>query len=250
MRLLLVESPAKCRKITEYLGDGWQVLATMGHIRHLKEELAALGFDAHRDGPQEWAPSYEIISDKKDTVARLRAAAKSAEAVYLGSDDDREGEAIAWHTCAILGLNPATTPRVVFHEITAPVLRAAVASPRRIDLNKFNAQQARTMLDLLIGFTLSPCLWRSLGANKKNPLSAGRCQTPALRLVYDRDRSIESHTGTLSWQIAATTAAMSWTGPSVPDEAAAVAGLNTIVGSTLTVLNRTERVAIHAHPLP
>ena len=179
-KLLIVESPAKCKKIQEFLGSDWRVQATMGHIRALKEELEAIGFPKGGLSTPTWTPIYEPIATKRDAISNLRKAATGME-VFLGADDDREGEAIAWHTCAILGLNPATTPRVTFHEITAPALRAAVATPGRIDTNKFNAQQARSMLDLLIGFTLSPCLWRGVGF--KAGLSAGRCQTPALRII-------------------------------------------------------------------
>ena len=160
-KLLIVESPAKCKKIQGYLGAGWRVQATMGHIRALKEELEAIGF-TKKQRTHTWAPVYEAIASKRDVIANLRKAAAGSE-IYLGSDDDREGEAIAWHTCQILGLDPATTKRVLFHEITEPALKAAVAAPTRIDLHKFEAQQARTMLDLLIGFTLSPCLWRGVG---------------------------------------------------------------------------------------
>lgn len=196
LKLLIVESPAKCKKIAGFLGAGWRVQATMGHIRALKEDLNAIGFR------KTWRPTYENIQAKRDAIASLRKAAVDAQ-VYLGADDDREGEAIAWHTCAILGLDPATTPRVVFHEITEPALKAAVAVPRTIDMNKFNAQQARTMLDMLIGFTMSPCLWRGVGF--KPGLSAGRCQTPALRIIYDRDTAIEAHTAATSWRIEAVT---------------------------------------------
>ena len=203
-KLLIVESPAKCKKIQGFLGAGWRVQATMGHIRALKEGLESLGFDATKRKEQTWNPTYESIKEKRDAIASLRKATSgSSIEVYLGSDDDREGEAIAWHTCQILGLDPATTPRVIFHEITEPALKAAVAHPGRIDMNKFHAQQARTMLDMLIGFTLSPCLWRSVGY--KPGLSAGRCQTPALRIIYDRDRAIEAHETTLSWRLQMTT---------------------------------------------
>ena len=168
--LLIVESPAKCKKIQEYLGAGWRVTATMGHIRALKEDLEGIGFD-QKSTVQRWAPKYESIPEKREALASLRKAAQGAT-VYLGSDDDREGEAIAWHICAALGLDPATTPRVTFHEITESALKAAVARPGRIDMNKFHAQQARSMLDLLIGYTLSPCLWRSI--SYQAGLSAGR----------------------------------------------------------------------------
>jgi DNA topoisomerase-1 len=258
MNLLIVESPAKCSKIAGYLGAGWKVQATMGHIRALKEDLDAIGFTPTAPATaQPWRPVYEAISAKKDAIANLRRAAKAATTVYLGSDDDREGEAIAWHTCAILGLDPATTPRVVFHEITEAALRAAVAAPRTINLQTFHAQQARTMLDMLIGFTLSPCLWRGVGF--KPGLSAGRCQTPALRLVYDRDREIEDHTVGTSWRVEAQTAGASadenllWRATTdQPTEAAAATLLAKlpVKPQTLTVAQRTERVSTHAAPAP
>jgi DNA topoisomerase-1 len=125
-KLLIVESPAKCKKIQGYLGAGWRVQATMGHIRALKEELEAIGFKKGQR-THVWAPKYEAIASKREAISSLKKAAAGAE-VYLGSDDDREGEAIAWHTCAALGLDPATTKRVIFHEITEPALKAAVLS--------------------------------------------------------------------------------------------------------------------------
>ena len=199
-KLLIVESPAKCKKIQEFLGSDWRVVATMGHIRALKEELSAIGFDPK--APPKWAPTYEPIATKRDAIANLRKAAKGHQ-IYLGSDDDREGEAIAWHACQILGLDPITTPRVIFHEITAPALKSAVANPSRIDMNKFRAQEARTMLDLLIGFTLSPCLWRSI--SYKAGLSAGRCQSPALRIIYDREQEIAAFAMAIHWKISCLT---------------------------------------------
>lgn len=258
-KLLIVESPAKCKKIQEILGAGWRVRATMGHIRALKEDLDAIGFRTT------WTPTYEAIGAKADAIAGLRQAAAAASAVYLGSDDDREGEAIAWHTCILLGLDPATTPRVTFHEITAAAITAAVAAPGRIDMNKFNAQQARSMLDMLIGFTLSPCLWRGVG--NKPGLSAGRCQTPALRIIYDRDQEIAGHTSSLSWRLTATTpasttgsaAATATSDPLVwratddlPTEPAAAALLAQIhpAPHTLTITNRQERVATSSAPAP
>jgi DNA topoisomerase-1 len=250
-KLLIVESPAKCKKIAGFLGAGWIVKATMGHIRALKEELEAIGFDASKPTPA-WSPTYETIKTKSDAVASLRSAARGAT-VYLGADDDREGEAIAWHTCAVLGLDPATTPRVVFHEITEPALRAAVASPRTIDLNKFNAQQARTMLDMLIGFTLSPCLWRGVGF--KPGLSAGRCQTPALRIIYDRDREIEDFEPTVTWRISAKSDHdLTWKATSdYEGDAAAQTILTQLAAAkpqTLTIRERSERVAKSVAPKP
>ena len=262
MKLLIVESPAKCKKIQEFLGAEWRVQATMGHIRALKEELEAIGFPKGGIGTPAWKPTYEQIAAKASAIASLRRAAAGAT-VYLGSDDDREGEAIAWHTCAVLGLDPATTPRVTFHEITAPALRAAVAAPGRIDMSKFNAQQARSMLDLLIGFTLSPCLWRGVGF--KPGLSAGRCQTPALRLIYDRDREIEGHAATNSWRITAVTedavedSTLEWRasagsgGADLPSQDAANAVIRQLAPpatQTLTVTDRQERVATSQPPKP
>lgn len=257
-KLLIVESPAKCKKIQEYLGADWRIQATMGHIRALKEDLDAIGFPKGGTGTPTWRPSYENIAAKAGAIANLRRAAAGLQ-VFLGSDDDREGEAIAWHTCALLGLDPTTTPRVIFHEITAPALRAAVASPGRIDMNKFNAQQARSMLDLLIGFTLSPCLWRGVGY--KPGLSAGRCQTPALRIIYERDREIEGHAATNSWRITATTedavedSTLEWkaTGADLPSQDAANAIIRQLAppaAQSLTITDRQERVATSQPPKP
>lgn len=250
-KLLIVESPAKCKKIQGYLGAGWRVQATMGHIRALKEELEAIGFKKGQR-THTWSPKYEAIASKREAISSLKKAAAGAE-VYLGSDDDREGEAIAWHTCAALGLDPATTKRVVFHEITEPALKAAVAAPTTIDMNKFYGQQARTMLDMLIGFTLSPCLWRGVGY--KPGLSAGRCQTPALRIIYDRDCEIEAHTSTLTWRIQALSSGdLQWKCPTVFDsEEAATASLTAILESKvklLTITDRQERVSTSQAPKP
>ncbi len=193
MKLVIVESPAKCSKIQSYLGDGYVVKATMGHIRALEESLDSVGID------RGWEPKYAELSTKKEAITKLRSAAKGAE-VILATDDDREGEGIAWHVCFILKLNPATTPRIVFHEITKPAIQAAVAAPRRLDLNKVNAQQARAMLDLLVGFTISKVLWSRVAPR----LSAGRCQTPALRLVAERDAEVENHKADAFWRISGT----------------------------------------------
>lgn len=250
-KLLIVESPAKCKKIQGYLGAGWRVQATMGHIRSLKEELTAIGFDAARGAAQSWTPAYEAIATKRDAIASLKKAAQAIPAanIYLGADDDREGEAIAWHTCHILGLDPTTAHRVVFHEITEGALRNAVENPGHIDLNKFNAQQARTMLDMLIGFTLSPCLWRAVGY--KPGLSAGRCQTPALRIIYERDRDIEAHQTTLSWRLRVTSDHdLTWTTVAEATEAEAQAALRKLVAQPLVVQERKERVSTHQPPKP
>ena len=202
MKLVIVESPAKCGKIQGFLGPGYMVQATMGHIRALEESLDSVGIDRN------WEPKYAELSSKKDAISKLKRAAKGAE-VILATDDDREGEGIAWHVAAILNLNPISTPRIVFHEITKPAILAAVANPRRLDLNKVNAQQARAMLDLLVGFTISKVLWNRVAPK----LSAGRCQTPALRLVVERDHIVDTHKPEASWRLSGT-----WASPDDPSK--------------------------------
>jgi len=192
-KLVIVESPAKCSKIAGYLGDGWNVMASMGHIRGLDESLEALKIGT-------WDPTYVDLPTKKETINKLKAAARKAAEVWIATDDDREGEGIAWHVCTVLGLPITTTKRIVFHEITKTAILAAAAAPTTINLPKFYSQQARSMLDMLIGFTISKVLWTRVPSAK----SAGRCQTPALRLVLDRDQEVESHTATSSWQLQGT----------------------------------------------
>jgi DNA topoisomerase-1 len=244
-KLLIVESPAKCSKIQSFLGSEWKVQATMGHIRALKEDLEGIGFKKEA-ATQIWTPIYESIASKSTAIANLRKAAKGAE-VYLGSDDDREGEAIAWHTCAILGLNPTNTPRVVFREITKDALLKAVANPTKLNMDKFHAQQSRTMLDMLIGFTLSPCLWRGVGY--KPGLSAGRCQTPALRIIYDRDRAIEAHVPTVLWKLTAETKEAVWKSAAYPSEEEAKEVLRSLT-PTLCIQTRKESISTHQAPKP
>jgi DNA topoisomerase-1 len=191
VQLVVVESPAKCSKIQGFLGQGWKVVATFGHIRALQEDLDAIGLD------RDFEPKYMFLKEKAKSMANLKEAAKDASTIYLASDDDREGEAIAFSVAVLLGLNPATTPRAVFHEITATAVRNAVANPRRIDMNRVNAQQARSILDMMVGFTISPLLWSYVGP----ALSAGRCQTPALRLLCEREQDIQSFTSETVWKI-------------------------------------------------
>jgi DNA topoisomerase-1 len=191
MKLVVVESPAKCAKIKSFLGPGYNVIASMGHIRALQQHLDAVGID------RDFTPTYTFMEEKAKAIAALKAAAKGVEQVILAADDDREGEAIAYSVCELLRLKPAETPRAVFHEITEKAVRAAVANPRRLDMNRVNAQQARAMLDMMIGFTISPLLWKHVGPG----LSAGRCQTPALRFVVEKEQECEAHTVTSSWKI-------------------------------------------------
>lgn len=247
MKLVIVESPAKCGKIQGYLGADYRVVATMGHIRALDETLDAVGID------RGWEPLYKELGTKKDAIIRLRSAAKEASQVILATDDDREGEGIAWHVCFVLKLNPATTQRIVFHEITQPALRAAVAAPRLLDLHKVNAQQARSMLDLLVGFTISRVLWARVAPK----LSAGRCQTPALRLVAERDRLVESHSASAFWRIAGSFAhsvAGAFDATAIQDletEEQAKAALETVKDQTaVTVLSVKESVSVSNPPKP
>jgi DNA topoisomerase-1 len=189
MRLFIVESPAKCKKITEYLGPGWKVLATMGHIRGLEETLDSVGIE------RDWEPRFRILDGKTKAFKDIKTAAKDAEEVWLGTDDDREGEAISWHICQLLKLPVTTTPRAIFHEVTETAIQASVKGTTRLDMNKVNAQIARSMLDLLVGFSISPVLWKNIGYG----LSAGRCQTPALHLVYDKEKEIQGFQSAQSW---------------------------------------------------
>ena len=189
--LVIVESPAKCQKIQGFLGPGWRVIASMGHIRALEETLDAIGLD------RDFEPKYQFLKEKAKAIKQLKEAAEGVTTVYLASDDDREGEAISYAVCLLLKLNPKTTPRAVFHEITKKAVVAAVNSPRKLDMNRVNAQQSRAVLDMMIGFTMSPLLWRYVAPS----LSAGRCQTPALRLVVEREDLISNFKASSSWQL-------------------------------------------------
>ncbi len=189
--LVIVESPAKCQKIQGFLGPGWRVIASMGHIRALEENLDAIGLD------RDFEPKYQFIKEKAKAIKQLKDAAADATTVYLASDDDREGEAISYAVCLLLKLNPKTTHRAVFHEITKKAVTSAVENPRKIDMNRVNAQQSRAVLDMMIGFTMSPLLWRYVAPS----LSAGRCQTPALRLVVEREDQITNFKASSSWQL-------------------------------------------------
>ena len=194
MRLIIVESPAKCSKIQGFLGLGNKVIASMGHIRSLVHDLDAIGID------RGFEPKYEFMKEKAKAIAELKAAAKGAETIVLCADDDREGEAIAYSIAVLLKLNVATNPRAAFREITRKAVLDAVDNPRTIDMNRVNSQQARAMLDMMVGFTISPLLWKHVGAG----LSAGRCQTPALRLVCEREAAIERFKSESSWAITGT----------------------------------------------
>ena len=189
--LLIVESPAKCSKIQGFLGPGWKVIATMGHIRSLEEDLGAVGLD------RDFEPRYTFLKDKSKAIQQIKESAKAAKQVYLASDDDREGEAISYSVAVLLGLPVETTPRIVFHEITESAITTAIQNPKRINMNRAYAQQARAILDMMVGFTISPLLWKFVGSG----LSAGRCQTPALRLVQDREQEIVGFKAETSWAV-------------------------------------------------
>jgi DNA topoisomerase-1 len=191
--LVIVESPAKCQKIEGYLGkDKYMCLASFGHIREIADGLKSIDVD------HDFAIKFAIMSSKYAQVAKLRAAIADAAEVILATDDDREGEAIAWHLCQVFNLSVTTTKRIIFHEITEPALRAAVASPRTIDMSLVLAQQARQVLDLIVGYKISPVLWTYVAHTN---LSAGRCQTPALRLIYENYNEIEASTATMVYTV-------------------------------------------------
>ena len=179
--LVIVESPAKAKTIEKFLGKDFKVMSSYGHIRDLKKKELSIDIDTLQ-------PDYEIPDEKKKLVNELKKAAKETGNVWLASDEDREGEAISWHLCEVLGLDEAKTRRIVFHEITKPAILKAIETPRHLDMNLVNAQQARRVLDRLVGFKLSPVLWRKV----KPALSAGRVQSVAVRLIVEREREIHA----------------------------------------------------------
>ena len=179
--LVIVESPAKAKTIEKFLGKDYKVMSSYGHIRDLKKKELSIDLDTLN-------PDYEIPDEKKKVVSELKKNAKAAKKIWLASDEDREGEAISWHLCEVLGLDEEKTSRIVFHEITKPAILKAIETPRHLNMNLVNAQQARRVLDRLVGFRLSPVLWRKV----KPALSAGRVQSVAVRLIVEREREIQS----------------------------------------------------------
>ena len=190
--LVIVESPAKAKTIEKFLGDDYKVVSSYGHIRDLKKRTFSVDVNT-------FAPQYEVPSDKKSVVENLKKLAAEAKTVWLASDEDREGEAISWHLYEVLGLRPDNTRRIVFHEITKPAILEAIENPRKIDHNLVNAQQARRVLDRIVGFKLSPVLWRKV----KPALSAGRVQSVAVRLIVEREREIQNFSGEDNFRITA-----------------------------------------------
>lgn len=191
--LVIVESPAKAKTIEKFLGKDYKVLSSYGHIRDLKTKQFSIDIEHN------YAPQYEIPADKKKLVSELKAESKNAEMVWLASDEDREGEAISWHLYEVLGLKPETTRRIVFHEITKTAILHAIETPRSIDMNLVNAQQARRVLDRIVGFQLSPILWRKV----KPALSAGRVQSVAVRLIVEREREIQDFVSEAAYRVTA-----------------------------------------------
>ncbi len=195
--LVIVESPAKAKTIEKYLGSDFTVLSSVGHIRSIAKKVkgGAEPIDVNRG----FETVYEIDPEKKKTVAELRKAVKAAQDVWLATDEDREGEAIAWHLCEVLKLDPKTTKRIVFHEITKPAIEEAIKHPRTVDMSLVRAQQARQILDRLVGFELSPVVWQKVPGGK----SAGRVQSPAVRLLVERERDIENFQGSFQFKVSA-----------------------------------------------
>ena len=195
--LVIVESPAKAKTIEKYLGSEYHVLSSVGHIRSIAKKVK--GGAEPIDVNNGFETVYEIDPEKKKTVAELRRAVKEAETVWLATDEDREGEAIAWHLCEVLKLDPKTTKRIAFHEITKSAIETAIKNPRTVDMDLVQAQQARQILDRLVGFELSPVVWQKVPGGK----SAGRVQSPAVRLLVEREREIDTFNSSSTFKVVA-----------------------------------------------
>src|ERR1051325_10187908 len=202
--LLIVESPAKAKTIKKILGSDFEVRSCYGHIRDLEKN--DMGVDIQHN----FTPRYIVPEDKTKVVSELRSYAKKSKEVWLASDEDREGESISWHLAEVLGLDPEKTKRIVFHEITKPAIEEAVLHPRTINMNLVNAQQARRVLDRIVGFELSPVLWRKIGM--QGGLSAGRVQSVAVKLIVEKEREINQFESTSNFKIEALLAATNGNG--------------------------------------
>jgi DNA topoisomerase-1 len=205
--LLIVESPAKAKTIERILGEDFEVKSCYGHIRDLEK------LDMGIDIKNKYKPRYIVPEEKQKVVKELKSLAKKSGEIWLATDEDREGEAISWHLCEVLGLDPKTTKRIVFHEITKPAIQSAVQHPRTVDMNLVNAQQARRILDRIVGFELSPVLWRKM--SMKNNLSAGRVQSVAVRITAEREREINAFTPVGTFKIEASFTSKDITGKNV-----------------------------------
>ena len=195
--LLIVESPAKCGKIEGFLGLGYKCMATYGHLRTLNN-LKNIDFSNN------FNLTFATLENKSKQIKNLRTAIDRSEEVILATDNDREGEAIAWHICMLFNLPIKTTKRIIFKEITKEAILNAVKNPEKIDLNLVYAQHTRQIIDLIVGFKVSPILWNNISRNSQDGLSAGRCQTPALKLVYDNSKEIENSPGTIVYNVTGT----------------------------------------------
>ncbi len=240
--LLIVESPAKAKTIEAILGKDFEVKSCFGHIRDLEKN--DMGIDVKND----FKPKYIVPAEKERVVKDLRALAKKAEEVWLASDEDREGESISWHLAEVLNLDPKTTKRIVFHEITKPAIQKAVQNPRLINMDLVNAQQARRVVDRLVGFELSPVLWRKIG--QQGGLSAGRVQSVAVKLVVEKEREINAFNATYNFKVEASLAAIDLNNRSVNFKAEgarqheatdAEKFLQTCIGASYTVKDITVR---------
>jgi DNA topoisomerase-1 len=205
--LVIVESPAKAKTIEKILGKDFEVRSCFGHIRDLEKD------DMGIDIPNSFKPKYKIPEDKEKVVKELKKMAKETDEVWLATDEDREGEAISWHLCEVLGLDPDVTKRIVFHEITKPAIEKAVLNPRLLNMDLVHAQQARRILDRIVGFELSPVLWRKM--SMRNSLSAGRVQSVAVRLIVEREREINTFNSVSTFKVEAFFTAKDITGKAI-----------------------------------
>ena len=242
--LVIVESPAKAKTLEKFLGKDYKVMSSYGHIRDLRKREMSVNLD-------DFSPQYEIPADKHKVVDELRKRAKEVDTIWLASDEDREGEAIAWHLAAVLGIDPTEAKRIVFHEITKTAILAAIKSPRNIDMGLVNAQQARRVLDRIVGFKLSPVLWKKL----KPSLSAGRVQSVAVRLIVEREREIENFRTESNFRPAAIFLApgggtiKATLGHSFKTEAEAKAFLTACKGQPFTIAD-IEKKPVKKYPAP
>ncbi len=249
--LLIVESPAKAKTIEKILGEDFEVKSCYGHIRDLAK--GDMGIDVKN----KYKPTYIVPEDKEKVVKELKSLSKKSGEVWLATDEDREGEAISWHLCEVLGLDPKTTKRIVFHEITKPAIQASITHPRTVDMNLVNAQQARRILDRIVGFELSPVLWRKM--SMKNNLSAGRVQSVAVRIIAEREREINAFTPVSTFRVEAVFTARDISGKNVTFSAegkkfsspeGAEAFLNSCIGAKYTVSDIVVKPAKKTPPAP
>lgn len=242
--LVIVESPAKAKTIAKFLGSDFEVKSSFGHIRDLPKKDIGVEIDKN------FKPTYQISTDKKKVVSELKSASKNST-VWLASDEDREGEAIAWHVAIALGLEPATTKRIVFHEITKSAIDAAVANPRTIDMKLVDAQQARRILDRLVGYELSPVLWRKIRAG----LSAGRVQSVAVRLIVEREREIKTHQALINYKVsgifkAANEEFQADLNQRIDDEKASHKFLNDLIGAKYKISTVDQKPGVRSPSAP